>query len=57
MKTGKFKWSGEPVYIFDADARDRSDYVAYIIADGEEATAYPCNAASLIFDSEEKSEP
>lgn len=52
MKTGKIKYSGEPVYIFDADARDRSDYVVYIIADGEEATCYPCNKNSLIFDNE-----
>jgi len=53
MRTGKIKWSGEPVEIFEADARDRSDYVVYIIADGENATCYPCNAGSLIFDDEE----
>ena len=50
MKTGKFKWSGEAVQIFDADQRDRSDYIAYIIVDGEKAVGYPCNADSLIFD-------
>lgn len=50
MITGQIRYTKIPVYIFDADQRDRSQYIAFIIADGDKAVAYPCNAEDLIFD-------